>query len=199
MVIYKGMEIIKVKNREFNLIETIDDDCFVCERKNSKYFVRKFDYSTDEGQMLSFQIKKLSNTGIKMPKLYFIDKKNGYIVSEYIEGTKLINIISEKDVGENIIEQLFKNEYLAKINKMTLNYEPDKWILRDNTIYYTYPIFIKFDENKDLPIKYLPLYFNTRACYEFLKNKGVFYDKNRIKTDFDTNKEMVLTTCKYYR
>lgn len=194
-----NMEIIKACHKEYEITQIISDDCFVAKRKGKDFFVRKYEPYSDDGQYLPYQAKKLANTGIQVPKLYGIDKRNGYIVSEYIEGETLMDILSREDIKEEVFEQLFKNAYLAKVNKMTLNYEPDKWKIKEGVIYYTYPLFIKYDEKKDLALKCLPLYFNTPELQSFLKNKGVFYDKSRLKSTNETNREMVLTTCKYYK
>lgn len=193
------MEIIKACHKEYEVKQIISDGIFKCERKGKMFLIRKFIPYSPDGQALCFQIKKVTNVGIKTPKLIGVDKKNGYTISQFIDGEKLIDILSREDIKEEILQQLFLNAYMAKVNKMTLNYEPDKWILSGNVIYYTYPYYIKYDDKKDLATHYLPLYFNTKELAEFMKKKDVFYDKKRIKPTYDSNKEMVLATCKYYR
>lgn len=193
------METIKACHKEYIIKEQLDDQNFICERKGQLFFIRKYEKYLEEGQLLAFQIKKVTNMGIKTPKLYGIDKRNGYIVSEYIDGETLMDILSREDIDEKYIEQLFENSYRAKINKVALNYEPDKWKVRDGVVYYTYPYFIKYTKEDDFTVKGLPLYFNTHELANFMHNKGVFYDKNRIKNTYDTNKQIVLITCKYYK
>ena len=82
---------------------------------------------------------------------------------------------------------------------MTLDYEPDKWMLVDGKLYYIYPSFIMYSKEKDLADKYIRLWFNTKELANYLAKLGVFYDKSRLKEDFQTNKQIVLTVCKYYR
>ena len=193
------MELIKACHKEYEIVEELSDDVLKCKRKDKFYIIRKFIPGSEEGRGLCYEIKRVTNVGVKTPKLYGIDKRHGYTVSEFIEGEKLIDILSREDIKEEIIQQLFLNAYMAKVSKMTLNYEPDKWILREGKIYYTYPFYIKFNDEKDFAKKYLPLYFNTRELAAFMENKGVFYDKKRIKPNCDVNKQMLLLTCKYYR
>lgn len=193
------MEIIEIKHKKYEILQIISEDCFKCQRNEKLFFIRKYEPYSDDGQMMAYEMKKLSNSGIKIPKLYCIDKRKGYIVNEFIDGENLMNILSQKDLDETVYEQLFKNAYMAKVNKMTLNYEPDKWMLKDGVLYYTYALYIKYDEKKDLALKHLALYFNTEELAKFMKFKGVFYDKTRIKSTYDTNKQMVLITCKYYK
>ena len=82
---------------------------------------------------------------------------------------------------------------------MTLNYEPEKWMLVNNELYYLSLMTIRYQKPKDLVDRYIRLWFNTNELAKYLKDLGKNYDKSRIKNDFSTNKEIVLMTCKYYR
>lgn len=193
------METIKACHKEYEIKQIICDDHFLCERKGKQYFIRKYEPYLEEGKLLAFQAKKVTNCGIKTPKLIGIDKKNGYIVCEYIDGTNLVDILSKEDLSEDVYKQLFHNAYMAKISKMTLDYQPIRWMLKDGVLYYTYLAYIKYNHNEDLALKYLPLYFNTKELANYMQNHNVFYDKNRIEPNFDTNKQMALITCQYYK
>ena len=193
------METIKICHREFQILERKENDNLILERKNKKFFARKFDYKTQEGKEMSYAMKKIATSGVKVPKLYCIDKKVGYIVSEYLEGETMLNYLSLKDMSESLCEQLFKNAYYARISGMTLNYEPDKWMLVGETLYYTYPFFIVYKKEKDLVERYIRLWFNTKELADYISNMGVYYDKSRVKSEYSVNKEIVLATCKFYR
>ena len=193
------METIKIKHREFEIIETVSDNSFIASRKNKKFFVRKFKPYEQEGKELMYALDKIKTSGVSAPKLFWIDKKLGYAVCEYLEGQLMSDYLSKNDMNDSLFEQLFKNAYFAKLSHMTLSYEPDKWMLVNDTLYYIYPVFIIYKKEKDLAERYIRLWFNTTELFEFLKQKGIFYDKKRIKNEYVTNKEIVLTTCKYYR
>ena len=193
------METVKIKHREYQIVETVSDNSFIAERKDNKYFVRKFVPKSDEGNGLTYALEKISRSGVKSPKLIAIDYKNGYAVSEYVEGQLMSEYLSSNDMTESMYEDLFKNAYFAKFDHMTLDYEPDKWMLVDNKLCYIYPYFIIYSKEKDLAEKYIRLWFNTKELANFLTKLGIFYDKSRLKDDFHTNKNIVLMTCKYYR
>ncbi len=193
------MEIVKIKHREFSIIQIISDNSFIAERKNKKFFVRKFTPKTQEGEEVSYAVEKISMSGVKSPKLYWIDKKAGYIVSEYLEGQLMSEYLGQNDMSESLYEKLFNNAYLAKRANITLDYEPDKWMIVNNELYYIYPMFIIYKKEKDLTERYIRLWFNTKELAKFLSEKNVFYDKNRIKDEYSTNKQIVLMVCKYYR
>lgn len=193
------METIKIKHKEYQITQIISDDKYIGSYKNKEYLLRKFDYSTEEGKALLYNIKKLINNGVKVPKLIAVDKKAGFLVSEYIEGITAMEYLSKLDFSEDLFDQLFKINHMAKSGRMTLNYSPDKWIIREGELYYVYPWFINYNPKEELSGKYLRLYFNTKELAEFLDKNDVFYDKSRIKDEYSTNKEMVLMTVKYYR
>lgn len=193
------METVKIKHKEYQITQIISDDKYIGSYKDKKYLLRKFDYSSEEGKALLYNIKKLINNGVKVPKLIAVDKKVGFLVSEYIEGITAMEYLSKQDFSEDLFDQLFKINHMAKSGKMTLNYSPDKWIISNGELYYVYPWFINYNPKEELSEKYLRLYFNTKELAEFLDKNGVFYDKSRIKDEYSTNKEMVLMTVKYYR
>lgn len=193
------METIKIKHREFVITDNLSEYSFLIERKGKKYFARKFTPKSQEGGELTYAMRKLSTSGVSVPKLFYIDEKNGYVVSEYIEGELVSDYFSKNDLEESLYEDLFRNAYFAKVNHMTLNYEPDKWMIRNGKLIYIYPMVILYKKEKDLVDCYLRLWFNTKELAKFLSEKGVFYDKSRVKDDFSTNKAIVLMTCKYYK
>ena len=193
------MEMIKIKHREFEIIETLSNNSFIGVYKDKKYFIKKYEPHSQEGNEITYAMRKISTSGVSSPKLKWIDNKLGYAVREYIEGRPISEVIASGDLSEDIYKQLFDNAYLAKLNKMTLNYEIDKWILAEDKLVYVYPMFIAYKKEKDLVDHYIRLWFNTKELNEFLTKLGIFYDKSRLKDEYLTNKEVVLMVCKYYR
>ena len=193
------METVKIKHREFNIVQNVSEHTFVGERKNKKFFIRKFEPKTQEAKELTYAVRKLSTSGVKVPKTYFIDEKLGYIVSEYIEGELVMNYLSSNEMNESLYDSLFKSAYMAKRSGMTLNYEIDKWMISKGELIYIYPMFIIYKKEKDLVDRYIRLWFNTKELAEFMAKNKVSYDKKRLKDEYLTNKEIVLMLCKYYR
>ena len=193
------MDSIKIKHRIFEKVKDLTDDSFLATYKGLEYEVFKFDYKTEVGDALMYSLMRIKNAGIKAPKLFWIDKKAGYAVREYLQDESVMELISIENIPEDLYRQLFLNEYLAKVNKMTLNYEPDKWIIKDGTLYYMLPQFIIYNEEKDLVKKYLRLWFPTKELAQFLANHNLSFDRTRLKEELATNKEMVLMVCKFYK
>ena len=194
-----SMETIVIKHRTFEIIERLSLDNFIVERKGKQYFVRQFTPKTQEGKELAYALKKLSTSGVKTPKLYYLDERNGFAVTEIIMGEKMSEYLSHDDMSDELFEQLFKNAYSAKMNRMTLDYEPEWWTLVDNTLYYMRPLFINYQKEKDLADHYIRLWFNTHELAKYLGKLHISYDKTRIKDEYSTNKQIVLTVLKHYR
>ncbi len=193
------METIKIKHRLFTVIQALPDNFFLLERKNKRYLAEKFDPHSIEGKETSYAYSKLKYSGVSSPSIYLIDDRNGYAVREYVEGEKVSEILAREDLSENIIEQLFNNAYLARNSQITLNYEPDYWIIVNEKLIYTYPMVIKFNKQKDLVEKYIRLWFNTVELRQYLSKLNINFDKSRVKQENLVNKEIVLMTCKYYK
>lgn len=193
------MEQVKIKNRLFEIEKIIRDDIFVGQYKGKKYFIRKYDPKSDDGRNLAFCTKILSSTGVPFPKVYFIDKKLGYTVCEYLEGENLVDVIGKDTIPESILEQVFNASFMAKVARVTLCYEPDKFMVSNGKLFYVYPNFIKYDAEKDFVKRYLRLWFDTKELEQYLKKFGIIMAKTRLKNEYLTNKEMVLATVKYYK
>ena len=189
---------LKIKHRLFEVVEE-REDFVLATYKNKTYEITKYEPKSKEGDALAYLTKRISTSGIKSPKLFLIDKRQGYIVREHLEGVTIMELISKEDLSEDIYSQLFQIAYLAKISRMTLNYEIDNWLLVDNVLYYTLPDFIMYNENKDLVNKYIRLWFVTKELADFLSKHGLSIDKSRIKEELVINKQIVLTTVKYYK
>lgn len=193
------MSEFKIKHRIFEKVKDLTSESFLATYKGKTYEILMFDYKTEAGDALMYSLTRIKSAGIKAPKLFWIDKKAGYAVREYLEGETVMEYIARENLPEDFYKQIFLNEYLAKINKMTLNYEPDKWLIVNGTLYYTLPQFINYNEEKDLVKKYIRLWFDTRELVQFLNNNGLSFDKSRLKDELVTNKEIVLMVCKFYK
>ena len=193
------METIKIKHRIFEKNADISENSFIASHKGKKYQILKFEPKTESGMELAYSVKRISSANISAPKLYLLDKKEGYVVRELLEGETVMRYISRQDLPEKIYEQLFNNQYIAKTNRMTINYDIDKWIIKNDTLFYMYPHFIEYNEEKDLIKRYIRLWFKTKELVQFLGKNGLSFDKNRLSDEYATNKEIVLMTCKYYK
>lgn len=188
------MENIKIKRKEFEILEIVSKDTFKANYKNKAYLIKKYEPDSDKLDML----KKMMKSTISLPKVFRFDKKSGYVAFEDVQGQLMSDYILENDFNDNIYKQIFKNSYSARIVGLNLDYSLDKWLLSNDTLYYVGEYCEKYDPKYDFTKEKIREWFFTKELAQYYKNNGVLFDKKRIKDEFAVNKEMVLTTCKYY-
>ena len=188
------MENIRIKRKEFEVLELVSKDTFKCSYKNKTYLIKKYEPDSD----VLYMIKKISKSNIAQPLLKIIDKKTGYVVREYVEGVLVSDYILDHDFDENIYKQIFKNSYMARVVGLNLDYSLDKWMLAGEVLVYVGDYCEKYNPNKDFTKGKMREWFFSSDLAKFYEKNGVLFDKNRLKDEFSLNKEMVLMTCKYY-
>ena len=188
------MENIKIKHKEFEVLEIVSKDTFKGSYKNKTYLIKKYEPDSVELDML----KKLMKTTVSMPKIFKLDKKTGYVALEDVQGVLMSDYILENDFNENIYKQIFRQSYNARVAGLNLDYSLDQWLLSNDTLYYVGGYCEKYNPKNDFTKWKLREWFFTKELAQFYKNIGVLFDKKRIKEEFSVNKEMVLMTCKYY-
>lgn len=192
------MDKIVAKHREFEIIEIISNNIFKCSYKNKTYIISKLDINDSEYKEKLFELSKLCHSGVLQPKLKFIDKKQGYIVREYVEGVSLFDYILDHDFDESIYKQVFYNSYCARIFGINLCFNLKSWILVGDDLYYNDLYCEKYKKENDFTKSEIRKWFLSKELAKYYENNGVLIDKSRIKLEYEVNKEMVLMTCKYY-
>lgn len=188
------MENIKIKHKEFEVVEIVSKDTFKANYKNKTYLIKKYESDSVKFDML----KKIIKSAVSMPKVIRMDKKAGYVAFEIIEGVLMSDYILENDFNENIYKQIFRNSYSARVVGLNLDYSLDKWMIANDTLYYVGEYCEKYDPKYDFTKEKIREWFLTKDLVAFYKNKGILFDKNRLKDEFSVNKDIVLMTCKYY-
>ena len=192
------MNTLKIKHKEYDVIELISNNIYKCSYKNKTYIISKLDVNDINYREILFMINKLKNSGVSQPKIYAIDKKQGYVAREYLEGTSLFDYILDSDFDENIYKQVYLNSYYARAAGINLDFNLKAWTLVNNKLYYTSLYCEKYDQNKDFTKKMVRQWFLSDELVKYYEKNGVLLDKSRIKDESTVNKEMVLMTCKYY-
>ena len=192
------MSTIIVKHKEFEVLELISNNMFKCSFKNKLYLLTKLDIEDAYYHEKLLMISKLSHSAVKQPKLKLVDKKQGYVVREYIEGTTVFDYILNNDFNENIYKKIFYNSYSARMAGLNLNFDLKAWTLVDDELYYTDLFCEKYVTANDFTKNQIRLWFLSTELRDYYEKNGVLFDKTRLKQEYEINKEMVLMTCKYY-
>ena len=192
------METIVVKRKEFTILEQLGERSYKVERKGKTFFLKKFEDSQEEFQVFLKAAHRFSITAIPTPKIYLYDKNAYVVVMQYVEGDNILDIIVEKDLPEEILEEVFTINYYAKFEKMILNHHPDEYKYDGKKLYYLPFEFREFKDKDTFATDGIKLWFYTKELVNYLKEKGLPYDEKRIGNEFARNKEMALMAVKYY-
>ena len=192
------MEIIKIKRKEYGIAEIISSNIFKCYFNNKEYIITKLDINDSSYQDRVFLLNKLLYSGVPQPKLICFDKKQGYIVRESLEATSLFDYILDHDFNETIYKKIFYNSYSAKVAGLKINFDLKSWVIINDSLYYVSLDSEKYKPENDFTKKDIWMWYMGKELSEYYRNNGVLFDKTRLKSDFEVNKEMVLMTCKYY-
>lgn len=191
---------ISFKNKSYEIKDTICDNSYVIFCKNKLFLLKTFDINTDEFINFLKRYKRLKISGVRIPKLKKIDKKNKKVLLEYIEGTKVIETLAEKDLQDEFYSQIFEASWYADHEKITLDFHPDKWIMsKDNKLYYTaYTYFDGVDTSAPFKTTGIKLWFFTKEFMMYAKKLGYSVDQSRLKDEYLINKEIVLKVVQFY-
>ena len=192
------MEEIKVGFKKYVIIESLEDGSFIAEKGKKKYLIRDLRGNSKEFYHIIDSYKKFLNTGIKHPKVIAKDKKNYIVVVDYIDGETVLDMLRKEDLKEVIYEKIFLLAYMARVERKALNFDPENFKFDGKEIYYMSEELYDFNDETKFVNKGIRLWFYTREFADLLKEKGLEVDKSRIRPDYETNKQIVLMTCKYY-
>lgn len=193
------MENIKIKNKDFKVISQMGDNSYHASFKNKEYFVRVFENKSLFEEYLDKTMFVINN-GVKHPRIKYKDKKAFIIAEEFVEGDVVLDLLIKDDLKDEVYSQLFKNNFLARMGKISLDYDPINFLMgKDGALYYLSNSFKAYSDEESLTKKEIRLWFYTPEFVEYLKSKNLPIDQSRVKTSFVLNKEIVLKTVKYYR
>ena len=192
-------EIIEIKRKEYEVIEQISDHTYKVERKGQYYLMKKFEDDPAGFEKFVDAEHDLRVSGVTNPKCYLYDKKLRIAILEYIEGETCFDILLKEDLSERIIEQLFKTFWYAKNDRLALDYSPKNFVFSNGKLYYLPFIVGRFTSNEQFVQKDIMLWFFTKDFIKYCHSLGIDVDQSRLKSDYETNKNIALMTVKHYR
>ena len=192
-------EIIEIKRKEYEVIEQISDHTYKVERKGQYYLMKKFEDDPAGFEKFVDAEHDLRVSGVTNPKCYLYDKKLRIAILEYIEGETCFDILLKEDLSESIIEHFFKTFWYAKNDRLALDYSPKNFVFSNGKLYYLPFIVGRFTSNEQFVQKDIMLWFFTKDFIKYCHSLGIDVDQSRLKSDYETNKNIALMTVKYYR
>ena len=193
------METIKIKHREFEILERPSEKTLKLQRKGKVYFAKVFTNDKNGYEDFIYAKKHIYLSGVSTPKIIYADKKILTVVTEYVEGASALDALINGELDDKYYEQIFSNSFYAKMERINLDYSPEHWIMMNDKLYYLETIMMPFKKEESFTERYIRLWFYTKEFVTHLNNLGLEADSSRLNQEYETNKEIVLKTCKYYR
>ena len=190
------MEII-YKKKIIEIIEQLGEKSYRVTFKGKTYFMKKFDNRNEFINYIDCS-KYLKNCGVLLPKIYFKDKKQLFVLSEFIEGENPLLYLSKGPLDEVYYKSIFNIAFRSKIEGINLNFSPENFKLKNGKLVYLNIQFEKYSEDRNFVNHYVKLWFHTKELVEHLKERNLPIECIKLKEEYETNKELVLATIKYY-
>ena len=190
---------IEVKRKVFTIIEQIGEHSYKVERKGHFFFLKKFEDDADKFEAFCDGEHRLRVSGVTNPKCLLYDKKTRIAVVEFVEGKTCFEDLLKEDLPEQAIEILFKTFWYARNDRMALDYKPEYFKFVNGKLYYLPFAYQKYVNNESFVQNDIRLWFFTKDFIKYCHDKGIAVDQSRLKSDYETNKNIALMTVKYYR
>ena len=193
------VEEIEIKRKNYQIIEQINDREFKVERKGKYFLLKKFDNDPDGFEKFTDCEHRLRVSGVSNPKCYLYDKKLRWAILDYIEGDNVLDMLQKAPLPEQVLELMFKAYWYARTDRMALDMKPDNFVFSNCKLYYMPFKVEKFTTNDNFVQHEIRLWFFTKDFVDYCHSKGIEVDTSRLKSDYETNKNIALMTVKYYR
>ena len=193
------MEPVIIKKKEYTPIEELGENLLLAERDGVKYVIRYLGIKTQAFSDFKYASKRMKASNVSSPKVYIIDKKTGCAVMQYIDGKTMFDELLDHDFDDNIYQQLFDINWMARKSMLQLDFNPRNFRIENGRIYYIPFTFTLYKKSNDFVEKDLRLWFYTKEFEKLLIDEGILLQKSRLLPDYELNKKIVLTVVKYYR
>ena len=193
------VEEIEIKRKVYQVVEQIGERTFKVERKGEYFFLKKFDDDKAGFQDFVDCEHRLRVSGVTNPKCFLYDKNLRWAVIEYVEGDNCLDLLKEGSLSEQILELMFKTFWYARNDGMELDMKPDNFVYTNGKLYYLPFKYKRFVSKDNFVQKDLRLWFFTKEFVKYCHDKGIDVDQSLVKSDYETNKNMLLTVAKHYR
>ena len=193
------VEEIEIKRKVYQVIEQLGDRTFKVERKGTYYILKKFDDDREGFDNFVDCEHRLRVSGVTNPKCFLYDKKIRWAIIEYIEGDNCLDLLKSGELSEEILQLMFRAFWYARNDRIALDMKPDNFVYANGKLYYMPFKVEKFTTNDNFVQHEIRLWFFTKDFVKYCHDKGIDVDQSKLKSDYETNKNIALMTVKYYR
>ncbi len=136
-----------VNNKEYKEIKLLGKGkggySYLVSDENKKYVLKQIHHEPCSyyqfGNKLESELKdykRLSDVGIRLPKLLEFDNENERILKEYIDGPTVFDMVKNDSLPDFCLEQVRQMCSLLYPANLNIDYFPTNFVLQENLLYY---------------------------------------------------------------
>ena len=141
------MEKLHVNQNEYTVIKLLGHGkggySYLVEKDGMQYVLKQIHHEPCEYYTFGNKIEseyhdyqRLLQTGIRMPKLLDIDFENERILKEYIDGDVIGDLVTNHEMKESYIQQVYEMAQLVYKHDLNIDYYPTNFVVQDELLYY---------------------------------------------------------------
>lgn len=196
------VEILELKNKKFvvNEVKAVHPDhtTYTCTWCNRPYLARTFN---DEASFVAAMndYKTLKRAGINMAKICFHDDEQHIIVFDLFPEDNCLIDLSKGPLSELHFQALFALYRFARYAKISLDWEPQNFMLRGSQMFYLPTKCFPMDEkNRFEKSEEYRTWFLGKEGRALLKRKGFNIDSLPTIPELEVNKALVLNAVHFW-
>ena len=191
--------VIVAKNKKFVVVSTkmIHEDhvTYICTWSNRTYLVRTF--NTDYEKALA-DYKVLKRAGINMAKICFHDDAAKVIVFDYFPEEDCLTTLSKGPLPDIYFDALFALYRFARFSKVSLDWEPQNFMLRGTQMFYLPTKWEPMNEQNGLEKAGIRTWYLGKEGRGLLARKGFDITNLPSIEENAVNKSIVLHSIQHW-
>ena len=136
-----------VNQAEYNIIRLLGRGkggySYLAERDGKYYVLKQIHHEPCDYYTFGNKIEaekndyaRLSETGIRIPRMIDIDIQNERIIKEYIDGPTISELVETGEMKDEYISQVREMADMARNAGLNIDYYPTNFVVQDHLIYY---------------------------------------------------------------
>lgn len=191
--------VIIAKNKKFVVVSTkmVHEDhvTYICTWSNRTYLVRTF--NTDYEKALA-DYKVLKRAGINMAKMCFHDDAAKVIVFDYFPEEDCLTTLSKGPLPDIYFDALFALYRFARFSKVSLDWEPQNFMLRGTQMFYLPTKWEPMNEQNGLEKAGIRTWYLGKEGRGLLARKGFDITNLPSIEENAVNKSIVLHSIQHW-
>lgn len=190
--------VLIVKNKKFTIenVKASHDEhvTYIATWSGRTYLIRVFKFGFEKAMA---DYKVLKHAGINMAKICFHDDDAKIIVFDYFPEEDCLTALHRAPLSDLYFESLFSLYRFARFSKVSLDWEPQNFMLRGNQMFYLPTKWAPLNEENKLELAGLKYWFRGQDGISIMKKKNLDVSKIEVLSTGQVNKEIVLKTLQF--